>query len=316
MQSSEYPEGAPMEIPNLDEIVIKSLDFFIDTPPPSFDVSSYSLPFVVGSGNAINTGKILFSDQAAVFADESNFRSMAASYEKVIRKGLITDAVVISASGEKDSVWELELAKKLHLKTTLLTCKPHSSAAKIADKVLSYKSIAEPYTYNTSTYLGMVLSATGEKPDLIKSYVERIRPPSNFSDYQSYAFVLPDKFLNVTPMIEIKDNELFGPHVMIRAYTEGHARHAKFVHPWDKELVMSIGIENLYFGDPNHRFHLPFPDFGSFATMIAATYYLCGLIQKSKPDYFRQHIGKYCTDYGPKAYGKSGAFEVIVPAND
>lgn len=304
-----------MDIQTLDEIVLSSLDFFTGTPPPPLDVSSFSLPFVIGSGNAINTGKILFSGQAAVFADESNFRSMVSSYQKVIDKGLITDAVVISASGEKDSVWEIELAGKMKLKTTLLTCKPGSSAAKMADRVVSYKSIAEPYTYNTSTYLGMVLSTTGEQPDRIKQYIKSITPVQGFGDYISYAFVLQDKFLNVTPMIDIKDNELFGPHVMIRAYTEGHARHAKFVHPWEKELVIAVGTECRYFGDPAHRFHIPFPESGSFGTVISLTYYLCGLIQRAKPDYFRQHIESYCKDYGPKAYGKPGEFDVIVPAN-
>ena len=102
------------------------------------------MPFVVGSGNALSTGKILFSSQAAIFADESTFASMVKSYKSVIDNGLITDVVVISASGEKDSIWELELAKQLKLKSTLLTCKPDSSAAKIADTLYTYKVLLNP----------------------------------------------------------------------------------------------------------------------------------------------------------------------------
>lgn len=305
-----------MNIPLLDEIVMKSLDFFIKSPPPALSLSSFSLPFVVGSGNAINTGKILFSQQAAIFADESNFKTQIAAYAPVIKKGLITDAVIISASGEKDSVWEIELAKKMGLKTTLLTCKPNSSAAAIADAVFAYKSIAEPYTYNTSTYLGMVLSATGEKPQDIKALIEQLTTPAGFDAYESYAFIVPDVFASVTPMIDIKDNELFGPHLMIRAFPEGHARHAKFVHPWEKELVISVGFKNIYFGHPDHRWDIPLSEPASFGTVIALTYYLCGLIQKGKPDYFIQDIPKYCADYGPKAYGKTESFDVIVPATE
>ena len=77
--------------------------------------------------------------------------------------------VVISASGEKDAVWEVELAKKSGLKTVLITCSPDSSAAKMADQVFAYKKLPEPYTYNTSTYLGMILSATSEKAENIKT---------------------------------------------------------------------------------------------------------------------------------------------------
>lgn len=305
-----------MNIPTLDEIVLSTLDFFIKTPPLKLDLSAFSLPFVVGSGNAINTGHILFSEQAALFADESNFKSVVASYESVIKQGLIRDAVVISASGEKDSVWELELAKKMNLKTTLLTCKPNSSAAHIADKVFTYKSIAEPYTYNTSTYLGMILSGTGEVPQDIKAYVQSAQIPTGFNDYASYAFVLPDKYQSIAPMLNIKSDELFGPHLQIRAYPQGHARHAKFVHPWEKELVMTLGEKNNYFGNSAHRWNIDLPTAASFGSVLSLTYYLCGLIQKAKPAYFMQDIEAYCADYGPKAYGKPGTFEVIVPANE
>ena len=304
-----------MTIPTLDTIVLEALNFFITTPPTPLDINTYSLPFVVGSGNAINTGKILFSGKAAVFADESNFRSLIHAYAPVIEKGLITSAVIISASGEKDSVWELELAKKMNLHTTLLTCKPNSTGAALADTVYAYKSIAEPYTYNTSTYLGMVLSSTGELANGIKKYIQALSIPSGFTEYETYTFVLPDAYLNVGPMVEIKGDELFGPHIMIRAFPQGHARHAKFVHPWEKELVITLGSENVFFGDPKHRWDIALLSDASFGTVISLTYYLCGLIQKAKPDYFMQHIEAFCADYGPKAYGKPEKFDVIVPAN-
>jgi hypothetical protein len=305
-----------MKIPTLDEIVLASLDFFVKTPPPVFDVSKFSLPFVVGSGNAMNTGNILFSDRSAIFADESNFKSQVEAYTPVIQKGLITDAIIISASGEKDSTWEVNYAKQHGLKTTLLTCKPNSSAARDSDTILTYKSIAEPYTYNVSTYLGMILSTTNEKAIDIQTYIKHLQTPDRFQEYASFAFVLPDAFIHIAPMIIIKDDELFGPHVHIRAFTEGHARHAKFVHPWNKELVISLGYPNALFGDPDSRWNIPVPEKSGYGTMLALSYYLCGLIQKTKLDYFMQDITKYCTDYGPKAYGKNDVFDVIVPGNE
>lgn len=304
-----------MNLPTLDEIVLQTLDFFIQTPPPSLDLSTFSMPFVVGSGNALSTGKVLFSGKAAVFADESNFKATAKAYDQAIRKGLITQTVVISASGEKDSVWEVELAKSLGLKTTLLTCKPNSSAAKLADAVFSYKSIAEPYTYNTSTYLGMILSATHESAASMKQAITSLVLPPGYTDYTSYAFVLNDAYINVAPMLMVKGDELFGPHVMIRAVAEGHARHAKFVNRWEKELVMSIGVENLYFGHPDHRWTITLPEQASYGTVMALSYYLIGQIQRAKTPYFMQNVEAFCHDYGPKAYSKPGAFDVIVPAS-
>lgn len=305
-----------MKLPTLDETVLQALDFFIQTPPPPLDVSQFSFPFVVGSGNASHTGRIIFSGRASIIGDETSFQAYAKSYTDAVTQKLIKDAVIISSSGEKDSVWEVELAKSLGLKTTLLTCKPDSTAAKIADRVLAYKSIAEPYTYNTSTYLGMILSTTNERAQDIKEYIESLKVPEHFADYEAYAFVLPDAYANVAPMIEIKRDELFGPHLMIRANSQGFSRHAKFVHPWEKELVISIGNDNPHFGHKDHRWFLPLPQNASFGHVKALTYYLCGLLQKAKYPYFMENIENFCTDYGPKAYGSPQKFEVKVPANN
>lgn len=304
-----------MTIPNLNEIVEQSLSFFESNALAFLNLKDYHFPFVIGSGNALNTGKIIFSKQAVVFADESNFKSLIKSYLPAIQKNLIKQAVIISASGEKDSVWETELANKNHLHTTLLTCNQNSLAAQIADKTVSFKSIAEPYTYNTSTYLGMIISTTKENPKKIKKYIKKIKLPKNFKQYKSYAFILPDEYINIAPMINIKGDELFGPHLMIRACTYGNARHAKFVHPWDKELVISLGKQNNFFGHPNHRWDLKLPKFSSLGTVMALSYYICGKIQAVKPQYFKKNIKNFCLDYGPKAYGKDQKFEIIVQPN-
>jgi hypothetical protein len=304
-----------MDIPFLDTIVENTLDFFAKTPPPSFDPNQYNFPFVVGSGNAYNTGTIIFSGRAAVFADESNFKQILPAYKKAIDDKLITQAVIISASGGKDSVWELELAKQNGLHTTLLTTKGESAAAKIADKTYVFQSIAEPYTYNTSTYMGMILAATKENPSEIKTYINSLQFPTNFDVYKAYAFVLPDAFLNICPMLEIKKDELFGPNVSLRAFSQGHARHAKFVNRTADELVITLGSKNDYFGEPKHRWDIFPPKEFNFAAIMSLTYYIVGKIQKAKPQYFKEHIGNYVSDYGPKAYGSDKPFDLIVPGS-
>ena len=304
-----------MELPTLDQTVLETLKFFSTNPPARFNLDDYQLPFVVGSGNALGTGRLMFSGRAAVFADESDFRSTIEAFLPLIDRGLITQAVVISASGEKDSVWEVELAQKHGLETTLLTCQSNSTAATLADQVLSFRSIAEPYTYNTSTYLGMVLATTGEDPAAIRSMIDGLKFPEHFSRYQSYAFVLPDRFINIAPMVIIKGEELFGAHVGVRAYTHGHARHAKFVHPWDQEVVISLGEPNRFFGHPDHRWDVSLPEIASFGAVVALSYFMCGQIQSVHPPYFMQDIKKFCAVFGPKAYGKDQKFEVIVPAS-
>lgn len=304
-------------IPNLDEIVLNTLDFFAQNPPPPFDVGEYNLPFVVGSGNAYNTGLILFSEKSAIFADESNFKKIISSYEGAINNQMITQAVVISASGGKDSVWEIELAKKYGLTTTLLTTKGESDAAKIADKVFVFKSIPEPYTYNTSTYMGMIIAATGEDPQSIKEAVLALQFPQNFDNFSAYSFILPDRFMPICPMLEIKKSELFGPKLSLRAFSQGHARHAKFVIRDKDELVISLVQKNEYFGVPESRWNIEIENSVNFAKIMAMTYYIVGKIQASKPSYFKENIENYVLDYGPKAYGhETKPFDLIVPGSE
>jgi hypothetical protein len=161
----------------------------------------------------------------------------------------------------------------------------------------------------------MILSLTKENPKKILSFLKQIKLPRDFKNYSSYTFVLPDRYLEICDMLNIKGRELFGPHLQVRAYSEGHSRHAKFVHRDKKELVLGLGISNKYFGDPKHRADIKLPAAADFALMLCLGYSIIGRIQESKPAYFQKNIEKFCHDYGPKAYGNTKPFTVIVPGN-
>lgn len=303
-----------MALDSLNFSVLKALDFFQKNRPPRLNLKKYPFPIVIGSGNAYNTGLALFDGQKAFFANESNFPEIITRYRDLIKNKTISHAVIISASGEKDSIWETKMAKKAGLKTVLLTCSPASSAAKLADEVYAFRKLPEPYTYNVSTYLGMLLAASGEKAEDIARYILKLKLPRNFKKYSSYAFILPDESAAIAPMLEIKKSELFGPNLSIRAFSYGEARHAKFVIREKKELVISLG-ENKYFGDPKHRLQIKVPKGADKAWTMALSYFLIGLIQDSHTDYFRPNISKFCKDYGYKAYPGAKPFDIIVPGN-
>jgi hypothetical protein len=295
------------EIISLDQGVIQALNFFEKNKTARLSLKKFKFPLVVGSGNAYNTGQILFSGKKSILADESDFREKIKNYPE------LKEAIIISASGEKDSVWEAKLAKKHRLKTILLTCSENSTAAKIADEVLLYPKIAEPYTYNISTYLGMILSVTQENPKHILDFLKQVRLKPGFKNYNSYSLLLDDKFKAIAPMVDIKKSELFGPKLSLRSFSFGQARHAKFVIRDPKELIINISQEkNDHFGDPKSRWQISTPKNSNFAFMLCLSYYLVGRIQSSKPPYFKKNIKNYCEDYGPKAYGKKKSFDIIV----
>lgn len=297
-------------LPSLAQSTLSALTFFIRQAPPRLKLKTSDLPFIVGSGNAYNTGKIIFADIPHILANESNFKNKLVSYKDLIKKKIITQAIIISASGEKDAIWEIETAKKHKLKTTLLTCNPKSNGAKVADNVIIYQKIAEPQTYNISTYLGMIISRTGESAKNIEKFIKKINLKQKLKKYSAYSFIVPDEYADITPMLDIKKHELFGPNISIRSFSQGEARHAKFVMPSKKELVISLG-ENKYFGLKDHRHKIKMPQKYGAALVMALTYYIIGQIQEIKPQYYKKNIVQYCQE-GPKAYGKKEAFPVIV----
>ncbi|MEI7452218.1 MAG: hypothetical protein WCK37_03355 [Candidatus Falkowbacteria bacterium] len=304
-----------MKIQNLNNIVNESLVFFSKNYPSKLDLKKFSFPLVIGSGNAYNTGLILFNDQPALFANESNLKETLNNYNELFKKKIIKDAIIISASGAKDSVWEIKAAKKLKLNTTLLTCEVGSEAAKTANKVIVYKKLPEPYSYNVSTYLGMILSKSQEDPKKIISFIKNTHPARNFKKYTAIAFIVPDEYAAICHFILAKADEIFGPHVAIRAFTAGDACHAKFINRSTKELVISFGKTNNFFGEPDHRLDIELPKYAGPALMFCLVYALLGKVQELKPAYFKKNIKNYCTDYGPKAYGHDKPFTVIVPGN-
>ncbi|MFA6514515.1 MAG: hypothetical protein WCT50_04500 [Patescibacteria group bacterium] len=300
-------------LPDLHESVISALDFFIKNTPPKLNLENTGQPFVVGSGNAYNAGKMLFSLRPAIFASESNFKQKLAAHLSLIKSGVIKRAIIISASGEKDAAWEVAEAEKYGLETTIMTCNSNSAGAKLADEVVVYRKVPEPQTYNISTYLGMLLSASDEKAKNIKDFIKKIKLPKDFGKYKAYAFIVPDEFSELTPMLDIKKHELFGPHLSIRSFSCGEARHAKFVMPWNEELVISLG-DNKYFGLPGSRFKIKMPKKYGAGLVMALTYYLIGKIQAAKTPYYKKNIAKFCIE-GPKAFGKKEPFDIIVPGN-
>lgn len=297
-------------LPNLDETVLSALDFFTLNKLPHLKFKN-TTRFVVGSVNAYNTGRMLFGHQAAIFADEGTFQEMLETYRPLIKNGTIKEAIIISASGEKDSIWEIKAAKKAGLKTHLLTCSPNSTSVKLANESTTFKKIPEPYSYNFSTYLGMLLSVTSEDPKVIKKFLLRLKIPKNFKNFSFFSFILPNKFKSIVDMIMVKDDELFGPYSSLRSYNEGTARHAKFIVRSPHELVISF-IPNKYFGEPKNRWNIKTPQGANFAFILSLSYYLVGLIQKQKPAYFKNGLRDYCLKTGPKPYGKNKPFPIIV----
>ncbi|HBU06599.1 MAG TPA: hypothetical protein DEB09_00775 [Candidatus Magasanikbacteria bacterium] len=280
-------------LPNLDVAVLGALELFTETKIPELNLKKYKKPLVVGSGNGAVTGKILFDGEDVVLADESNYKL------KLKKIKDIDGAILISASGSKHAITLAQDFKKRKLETVLLTNNPDAPAKKYIDpdKFFVFPKNKEPYTYNTSTYMSMILGKTKENPEKIKDFILHTthkQVKKNFKKYDSFYLIVPNEFDAMRELFTTKFDELFQPVVSGRVFTPEQSKHAKSVADNSKELFISFGYDNKLFGKKNNRLNISLPINASYATIMAMVYYTIGKIQEQHPPYFKKGIAKYC----------------------
>ena len=274
------------KLPDLDKVVLDALNLFKKSKLPKLNVK-YKRPLVLGSGNAAVTGRIIFANKDAVFADEGNYKQKI----KAIKN--IDGAILISASGGKHAPIIAKDLKKRKIETILITNNPTAEANKFVKKTYFYPKNTEPYTYNTSTYMGMILGKTKESPQKIISLIKKIRTPRNLKKFNAFYIIVPTEFDNLRELFQTKFDELFGPKINGRVFTIEQTKHAKTVVPSDKEFFIGLGYNNKLFGKKQNRLNITLPKSAGPATMMAIGYYIIGQIQKQHPDYFKKNIVNY-----------------------
>jgi len=284
-------------LPDLDIVVMGALELFKEQPLPKIDVSIYKHPLIVGSGNAEATGRIMFENDDAVFASESSFE------EKLTNIPSIDGVVLISASGGKHAPKIVKKARELNRHVTLITNTKGSVAESELDHEHDYDEFVfpknrEPYTYNTSTYMGMILGATGEDPasieQFIKQTIDTLELP-DFSKYDKYYLIVPARFSGIIRMLQVKFIELFGRNIARDVETDEYVAHATTVAESD-ELFISFGNENTTWGKPENRLFVPLPEKANYGAMMAVGYYVIAQIQKAYPHYFKANIVDYTAE--------------------
>ena len=311
-----------MHFPTLDQIVLETIDLYSkEKHLPHIDLNAFHTPLVVGSNNGYYTWRILFRSTPAYFAVESE---VDAKLENIPQ---ITDVVVVSASGEKHAPIILATAKRHGKKTFLISSSEKSQGRDIADSSIIMPKIREPYTYNTSTYFGYMLAETPDldlsalkefltgtildtlsfriewnevrnlaqnhpfEQDISHSFdmTERI----DFRDFSSFFLVLPDQFVLLREMMEVKFIELFGRKIARDIFSYEQMKHATTVVQDERELFICFGnTENARYWA--HQVNLPIFDASSYAAMMLLGYYVIGMIQSALPPYFEESIEDYC----------------------
>jgi hypothetical protein len=279
-------------IPDLDVVVLGALELLAETDLPSLDFSRFVKPLVLGSGNAFLTAQIVFAEQQAVFGDESSY------VHKLSTESGIDGVVIFSASGSKHAVAMVADLLKEGLEVHLVTNTVDSPASDLlgVECVHVFPKNREPYTYNTSTYLSPILGKTGEDASVISDFIMQEVSPKllrNFGDYSAFTILIPSRLEHTRAMLRTKFDELFGPMLTGRVFTDEEVKHAKTVVTSGDELFISFGVENNYYGLPKNRLAIPLPDNADYGAMLAVSYFVVGNIQKANPPYFKNGIEAY-----------------------
>jgi hypothetical protein len=281
-------------LPSLDTVVLGALEMLATETIPTLDITRFKRPLVVGSGNAEATGRILFAETDAIFASESSVD------DKLGHINDIDEVVVVSASGGKHAPILARKARDAGKHVTLITNTPNSPAQReLSDDeltVLVYPKNREPYTYNTSTYMSMMIGLTHEDPIAIKHFIDEqvdtLELP-DLSEFDKYYLIVPPKFAGVIRMLHVKFIELFGRNIARDIETSEYVRHATTVAPCN-ELFISFGEPNTTWGSPENRVNVPLPEDAGYVAMVAIGYYVIAQIQKTHPHYFKENIDAYC----------------------
>lgn len=281
-------------LPDLDIAVLGALELFTETALPAISLGQFQKPLVLGSGNAAVVGRLLFEDFDARFGDESTYE-----HELAEHKERITSAVIVSALGGKDAVRIAQILEQEKIPAWLLTNNEHASVAGQyidASRIVIFPNNREPYTYNVSTYLGMLLARTKEDPEQIETFIEETVTksiPDTLGTFDAFYLILPLPLVLMREMFLTKFDELFGARVSARVFTIEQSKHARTIVPSETECFVSFGEENTIFGDEKNRLHIPLPENAGYAALMAIGYYVIGQIQKQHPPYFKDNIKAY-----------------------
>jgi hypothetical protein len=269
----------------LDQTVRDALALF-ESEVPTFPALPFMHPLVIGSGNALEVGRILFRDTAAYFASETDYLRILDLYEP-------DGAVLISASGSKHATGIAEALTARGVRTVLLTHTKDSpaSAPLKAEDVYVFPKHPEPYTYNTSTYFGLVASHERTNGASVVQFLDALTGSVGDIAASAYTLVVPSEYALAAPMVQTKFDELFGRSLAARVYAEEELKHAKTVVPGEGECT-------IVFGDADDRIvtgrtvRVPLMA-GSYLGALAVMYSLVGLIQATRPPLFESSIEPY-----------------------
>ncbi|MEC8220999.1 MAG: hypothetical protein VX028_02905 [Nanoarchaeota archaeon] len=281
-------------IPDLDVVLLGALEKFMRDGLSEIEFPSFDKPLIGASVNALTTAKMLFGERAQ-YVDENTLREDVESLAKQC-----DGAIVFSASGGKHAPILAKQFQELGLDTYAVTCTNGSQVEGVVgrEKTIVTKKNREPYTYNTSTYLGWMFSGVSmdvqDVKELYDFILKEVDPviPKNIHEHFGYYLLVPNTAGYVGNLFDVKFEELFGTLVPWQTHTFETSMHAKTVIAPQYCLAFGEGELPVHVYEEN-TFRVPLPENFTNAHVMAIGYYVIGKIQRGKHPYFKESLKSY-----------------------
>ena len=272
----------------LDYYVKRALDFFKEDLDFTLYIPESSHTLVIGSQNGYLTGRIIYRFANRNF---SYAKEVLAQYEIDKKKEVAEDVTIVSASGSRNIVTIARYALNQDLRVNAIVCSPDSDLKKEFGNDINeiyVPVIDEPLTINTVTYGKMIQGVTHEDIYDIRKFVELLKEPKGgYSNYKAFVLLFPDHMPEVAAMVDWKLEEMLGRIVGSLATNLTNFQHGADIVDFEKEIYVSIGVENNYYGSPERRFRINVPGhFGPLGFLMTG-YWIVGQIQKNHPGFQR-----------------------------
>ncbi len=270
-----------MKYMSLRESAVRAARFLETVELPSLPhIPSCAL--AVGSGNAAATARVLFP--TALHATESSYTQLLPHVKTVL---------VVSASGAKHAPLIVRTAREAGKRVLLVTTRQDAPAAAFASRVIRTPALDEPYSYNVSTYAGMLaLLREDHAWRSVPRYAKRLDAFTLPVRPRMITIVVPDAAFWMIPFLLTKGDELFAARLPLRVFTLSELMHAKTIIPHPREVFLLLGVKSPFFLKDRLVLRVPFPS-ASHAVHLLMAYAVIGRIQEIMPDWFGRHIAAY-----------------------
>ncbi len=253
------------KIEKLDFYARKTLDSLAGWRYPELKIEKTSRNVFVGSGDADNTGRIL----------AQNFGGVGFSvvdYKRFFENNPVRDlnVYIVSASGGKDGVKMAQWLTENGWQPKLITSNPEPPAGKFLkpENIFVFPAIAEPPTYNVSTYAAMLYGILKEDISGIKERIEKLSVP-DLRKYKFIFFLTDDKYEIIGRMAKRKVAEtLDGIGADGGGYS--NAAHGMLLQPNPDRLIFCL---NCKYDGPGDAYEL---NLDSYLGLLLGIHYIVG----------------------------------------